>query len=1266
MTNINEAFRNIQPEPPFEPLKRASFISPNEANKFFRGTQGGFFGDIRTDFVEIAAYNADDGSFRDDFTSKAYKINQEGQLLVPTYQHLNQLSLENETGYILRYNFLRKVIYPRIPENFQLAPISEQQDILRRNLGSRIGMKLFVHEISEDRTEIRVLPKLIGSKVVDVPFQETFLSFFSEDADGSSFDYVANFGQSQLLHIVNWTVDATTFPDFPNSVVLKTYEPVPDNIERNQEFWINQEVFPSYVDRVRYVETQSPTDLVYLRGPDFNATPQESDFRDTGRQTWDTLLDSNEQSSNQLLENLLDRTSDTNLNVDYTDFSNFIKFSSALERVRNFQYKLGVYQDIQDDIDSITSNAALSSTGELLSPQKRKEVQSLQDKKTTLSEAFDGFESWMFNNSDIRTSGGDLLDINDPAVQTFFEDLKTSADLYDRNNPNALSNQLPEFIRADKRNQDFELFTKLVAHYFDIIWTYIKHMQYVHDRSEDKDAVEGLSSDLSQFVANSFGYDVFNGFELEDAFQFLVGDDEKEYEQVNKQVWRRVLNNIPYLSKTKGTRRSIEALLSIYGVPKVGLSIREYGSASDASDVGFQTIQDETHSLGFYGNQSINVDLNTPITDVEMRFKTQFNTATSRLLEITDSSSNPIATLDLVPFSPSSEYGYLEISLPTTGQTFTVGSGSNRIPYFDGNFASVQISYDGSSFVVRAGKASPIPPYGSSSDISQALGWFAVSSVVPTSGFNVEWNDATSIVEVANAFHGDVDYVRAWTSTLTESTFQQHVIAPFKYDTDNTNLLSSNATLYDPSVGINGDLLFNIDFADAMVENDVSGTGFSGSITTTGYSPLEPDDFQFYLRDNHTPPVKSGSRATSNTKVRTESATLLGALSPDRKSEAGSLDTFRKDSKSIGVFFSPVSRVDQDITASIGIQDVNALLANPESLYQDSYQALNAVNKKYWMKYPSSIDFNAYFRYIDQFNRGFFKQLKNIVPSRAGLTYGALIEPHLLERHRVKTQDVIRERLDDTTIIHVSNLIQSTGNSLDMDPSSIHVSDLVSTYAEQPVYIMEGGIDVDEYSTRTFRYAGNFLKETGFQTLQSPGLYPNGTYYLNESTGQRNPDSLQRFRRVPFQQKIQFIFPLTDENQYTHNNYFQVFGFAFAYNDSDKTLYGSARYSNLDRNQLVSTPLGDIQPPEFPYKRYRHHIFNREFRTATKRIKGISTSGVSAARSQMGLGSCGALNHSGTTVDGGPAVEFIETTSERLIVSPSDRDKGQGPILDVQ
>ena len=59
----------------------------------------------------------------------------------------------------------------------------------------------------------------------------------------------------------------------------------------------------------------------------------------------------------------------------------------------------------------------------------------------------------------------------------------------------------------------------------------------------------------------------------------------KSHEQINYEVWRRIVNNIPYLLKTKGSARAVKALIATYGIPQTFLSIREYGGPVIEHDV---------------------------------------------------------------------------------------------------------------------------------------------------------------------------------------------------------------------------------------------------------------------------------------------------------------------------------------------------------------------------------------------------------------------------------------------------------------------------------------------------------------------------------------------------------------------------------------------------------------------------------------------------------------------------------------------------------
>ena len=78
----------------------------------------------------------------------------------------------------------------------------------------------------------------------------------------------------------------------------------------------------------------------------------------------------------------------------------------------------------------------------------------------------------------------------------------------------------------------------------------------------------------------------------------------KTEEERTKEVWRRILNNLPYIYKTKGTARGIKALLAAYGIPQTLLSIREYGGPDNADfgDIPGTEWEKFTYYLNFSGS----------------------------------------------------------------------------------------------------------------------------------------------------------------------------------------------------------------------------------------------------------------------------------------------------------------------------------------------------------------------------------------------------------------------------------------------------------------------------------------------------------------------------------------------------------------------------------------------------------------------------------------------------------------------------------------
>ena len=116
------------------------------------------------------------------------------------------------------------------------------------------------------------------------------------------------------------------------------------------------------------------------------------------------------------------------------------------------------------------------------------------------------------------------------------------------------------FVQDDDENTVFLNFIDMIGHYFDDIWVFIKAMTDVHDK-RDK-LTEGIAKDLLLPVAQSFGWDVQDGKDLISLQRYLLGMEQTGSENpwqysgtperdISREVWCRVINNMPYFLKTK-------------------------------------------------------------------------------------------------------------------------------------------------------------------------------------------------------------------------------------------------------------------------------------------------------------------------------------------------------------------------------------------------------------------------------------------------------------------------------------------------------------------------------------------------------------------------------------------------------------------------------------------------------------------------------------------------------------------------------------------
>ena len=46
---------------------------------------------------------------------------------------------------------------------------------------------------------------------------------------------------------------------------------------------------------------------------------------------------------------------------------------------------------------------------------------------------------------------------------------------------------------------------------------------------------------------------------------------------ISREIWSRIINNMPFFLKNKGSVRAIKGLISAYGIPSTILRVKEYG-----------------------------------------------------------------------------------------------------------------------------------------------------------------------------------------------------------------------------------------------------------------------------------------------------------------------------------------------------------------------------------------------------------------------------------------------------------------------------------------------------------------------------------------------------------------------------------------------------------------------------------------------------------------------------------------------------------------
>ena len=871
-----------------------------------------------------------------------------------------------------------------------------------------------------------------------------------------------------------------------DEVVVKLYKALDDSINVNSTTSIYGRFFKSYIEKIIAFPAIKKETFTNFSDPNFNV---EYDVVKSGNgttfQTWNDLLDTNQKTSQEIISHYFSSSlGDMKLNIDYSDFKNYVHFSSATERVDNFVFKLKQIEGYNSRIDLLQTVSGSEAITNISQSVVRRD---------TLIGGFDDFEKWMYydvNSTNYTHWSSSAYTIEPyPKVSTFphilypttssqgenwYMGVYSSASMYDSLNGASLRDMIPIYLLEDEKNDEYITFVDMIGQHFDIQWSYIKALTSINKREEHPE--DGMSSDLLNDIASSFGWRLSNGYSDSNLWNYVLGVDSsgslaqtglmqsKSRDFITKEVWRRIVNHIPYLYKSKGTARSIKALLSAYGVPQAFLQIREFGGPTISTRKNiFQherfVNKVETSTYKYIDNPWDDINNDRP-SSVEIIGKM------------------PKGNYHIARMYSGSDYVDLLWEYDSSLKKSRVRSTINGTTFMSSSYFTYRDRQD-AVFVMTSGSGNSLQ-----ASFVDSFGEILVNQNITSSEnttFNDIWNNGNSL-----RVPGPITWTANHTASIQEVRYYRDIISneivtehaknrEAYFSDDNTTDLDidtsydklsyrifPDSTLGSISSSVGGNLIIASIHPNQKITESDGGSPLTASMVGITANDLVGEvDTQFMT----IPAV--GALNLMNNKIRIESSSLRGMLSPDKNVEISEYDYAANDSNLLGTYFSTTDTVNFDIFNSEGYFEIDDWVGDPDERYNQEYPLLKYRAKNYFQKYTTGTALDLILDMLARYDMSIFEQIRQVLPARVDWHKGIMIEPHVLERNKYSRPDKI------------SYTRHFWDTQLSVSPQHISASKHDYGLTSGSGYVNDGVVDLYDYQASTYKYYIPVLSSSG-------------------------------------------------------------------------------------------------------------------------------------------------------------------------------------------
>lgn len=637
------------------------------------------------------------------------------------------------------------------------------------------------------------------------------------------------------------------------------------------------------------------------------------------------------------------------------------------------------------------------------------------------------------------------------AVRKAIIELPSTAESRITRGPN-LKNMLPSVLFMGDDDAILEKMLAAMGDELDEIKLFIDQMSNVKRISYDK--YDRVPNKFLPILAEEFGVKLF-GMATNSNFQKYLTESTSgsTRQEITYDIWNKILNNINYLLKTKGTREAAEAINRIYGVDHNFVKYNEYSAFHKPS---FIRVTEEVDVPAFYtsGDAFIQTTSNaTTGSAIAFDFPASTNFTIQMRVSATADHSNmtllkhPLYTIDMdasgrAAFKSNVTASMSAQTLLTSMSGWIKGGGSAN------NFVNVVASRSGDTLRVWTMALSASPTGGN--DIvafsSGATAHYDVSRINFSSTGGVgtlarggaNYSQFPTYFPASGSFTGYMHEVRTWHNVAlqNEDLFEQ---------TRNFESVSfQNSTGAVNTVGVTNKANFSSLSAHYKLRENIVLKGAYNFIvdSTTASNTAHPVSFGGLSGKHY--------RVFDNQKKVLKYSPVGLAADNDKINQGTDTDRII-DTGYVSYALSPISVLNNTIRNFYQDLDISGTMGDPEDLYRKNYTGpfveqwhdvtaqmglapsatFATQSSTAWDRIRSGggvlggsitgasgstvsvTDLNAFVKGVSNFNDtfgGIFTFIKQFIPAKTNtLAEGVFIENHLLERPKMRRTFGLRE-----------------------------------------------------------------------------------------------------------------------------------------------------------------------------------------------------------------------------------------------------------------